>query len=43
MSASGPSGPLVVEIGKDIPKFVVCCSRDWCFKGYNYFEIIFLA
>ena len=21
------------EIGKDVPKFAVCCSRDWRFKG----------
>ena len=22
-------------IGKDVSKFVVCCSRDWPFKGYH--------
>ena len=22
-----------VKIGKDVAKFVVCCSRDWRFKG----------
>ena len=21
------------KIGKDVAKFVVCCSRDWRFKG----------
>ena len=21
------------KIGKDVSKFVVCCSRDWRFKG----------
>ena len=21
------------KIGKDVAKFVVCCSCDWCFKG----------
>ena len=21
------------KIGKDVARFVVCCSRDWCFKG----------
>ena len=23
------------KIRKDVAKFVVCCSRDWRFKGYN--------
>ena len=23
---------ILLEIRKDV-KFVVCCSRDWCFKG----------
>ena len=22
-----------LKIGKDVSKFVVCCSRDWRFKG----------
>ena len=23
------------KIGKDVRKIVVCCSRDWHFKGLN--------
>ena len=23
------------KIRKDVANFVVCCSRDWRFKGYN--------
>ena len=26
---------LFLKIGKDVAKFVVCCSRDWRFKGSN--------
>ena len=22
-----------LKIKKDVAKFVICCSRDWCFKG----------
>ena len=22
-----------LKTGKDVAKFVVCCSRDWCIKG----------
>ena len=24
-----------LKIGKDVAKLVVCCSRDWRFKGSN--------
>ena len=26
----------VSKTRKDVAKFVVCCSLDWCFKGFNY-------
>ena len=26
------------KIKKDVAKFVVCCSRDWRFKGYHYLD-----
>ena len=25
----------LLKIRKDVAKFVVCCSRDWRFKGYR--------
>ena len=27
------------KIWKDVTKFVVCCSRDWRFKGELFYEI----
>ena len=24
------------KIRKDVAKFVICCSRDWCFKGFDF-------
>ena len=27
----------LLKIRKDVAKFVVCCIRDWCFKGYVVF------
>ena len=28
------------KIGKDVAKFVVCCSRDWRFKGFLFRVLI---
>ena len=25
----------LLKISKDVAKFVICCSRDWHFKGYD--------
>ena len=29
-----------LNIGKDVEKFVVCCSRDWLFKGLDAFQFL---
>ena len=31
------------EIWKDVEKFVVCCSRDWRFKGLSVHLSIYLS
>ena len=31
------------KIGKDVTKFVVCCSCDWRFKGYRFVPLIIFS